>query len=118
GVMSLEPGVPPTDQLLQETDGGARARLEWPAMGPGTDESLRRRLEIGQEPRHGVAIGIGPAADRIDRAFDRPVILADRAMAPIAVAPLMREPVGDPARRVPETLEPGLAPPFADDRRV
>ena len=64
-------------------------------MGPWADQALARDAQmLADVARHWYSIG--PAADRVDRAFDRGVVLADRALAPVGVAPLMVQPMRDP----------------------
>ena len=70
-----------------------------------------------QQARHGVGIAVRPAADRVDRAVDRAVVLADRAVLPEVVAPLVLQPERRERHQVVEALAPHLAPALADDLR-
>src|SRR5260370_41438501 len=80
GIDALEPIIPPTQHLLQEADlraGKCRMRI---TMGPRPNETLARYAKSLKKAWNCVLIGIGPAADGVDRASDRLVIRADRAM--------------------------------------
>ena len=97
-----------------------------PIAGPGTplcgkdvrprpDQPLPRALQAFEQARHGVGIAVGPAADRVDRALDRAVVLAHRAVAPEVVAPLVLQPERREGHQVVDPLLPHLAPALADD---
>ncbi len=90
-------------------------RVEVP---PRADQALPRPLVAGQEAQDRVRVAVGPAADHVDRAADRAVVLADRALLPELVAALVREPRLDEGRRLLEALEPLLAPALPDHSRV
>ena len=68
-VAALQPMVPPALRLR------AGSRSPGPAgpacgivMGPGADQPEARAGQMLEEARHGAGIGVGPAADREDRA--------------------------------------------------
>src|SRR5690606_12328652 len=104
----------PALRLLKEADGGPRLAEMGIAVGPGTDQALARHLEAGEKPQDRVGIAVGPAADRIDRALDGRVVLADRPVLPVGVAPLPAHPLLGPQAGVLEPRQPGVAPALAD----
>ena len=70
-----------------------RARRDGDRDGPrGRRCPCTGRLQILDQAEDGGGIAVGPAADREHRAFDRAVVLADRAMLPEGVAALMLQP--------------------------
>ena len=117
-VDSLQVAVPPADGLLQEADRRAGSTALGVDVGPRADQPLARSGVALEETQDRVAVGVGPAADHVDRAADGREVLADRALSPELVAALVRDPLLDVRRRTLHALEPGLAPGVADDRRV
>ncbi len=87
-------------------------------MGPRPNETLARYAKSLKKAWNCVLIGIGPAADGVDRASDRLVILADRAMLPIRVTSLVLQPEFQEQRCVLQALQPHRAPAIADKHRV
>ena len=85
---------------------------------PGSDQPFARARQTLQQPKDGVGIAIGPAADRVDRDLDIFVAFAHRAVAVEIIAPLMAEPVKHPQPVVVEALTPHVAPALADDFRI
>ena len=61
-------------------------------MRPRPDQPAARHRQMLEQARDGVGVAVGPAADREDRALDRGVVLAHRAVPPIGVAPLVPQP--------------------------
>ena len=94
---------------------GPGSALVGEVVRPRADEPLPRRGETGEQARDGVRVAVGEASDRVHRALDRGVVLADRAVLPVGVPPLVGEPVPDVRRRALEAVEPGLAPAVAED---
>ena len=88
-IKTLQPMIPPAQRLLQETDLWARQREMRIGVCPWSDQALARHRQVLEQTRDGVGIAVGPAADREDRTLDRSVVLADRAVLPIVVAPLV-----------------------------
>ena len=71
GVDALQPAVPPAQRLLQEADrrlGHGEMRI---FVDPGADDALGRRGDARDQPRHGVLVGVAPAADGERRGLDR-----------------------------------------------
>ncbi len=84
-------------------------------MAPGTGDALHvRALEIFHQAEYGGGVAVGPAADGEDGAGELAVILADRAMLPEGVAPLMLQPEGGEGLQDLQPLEPALLPVGAD----
>ena len=110
--------VPPAQAFLQEADARARLGEMRIAVRPRPDQPLLRAGEAGEQPRDGVGVAVGPAADGIDGAGDVGVVLAHRAVLPERVAALVLQPVVDQQRLVLQPLQPHLAPALADQRRV
>src|SRR6516162_11366749 len=92
GIDALEPMVPPAQHLLEESDLRAGQREVGITVRPRPDQALARYGESLEQPRDCVLVGIGPAADGIDRALDRLVVLAYRAVLPVRIAPLVLKP--------------------------
>src|SRR5215510_140184 len=88
GIDALEPIIPPPQRLLQETDLRAGPRKMRITMGPRSDETLARYRQPLEQAWNCIRVAIGPTADGVDGALDRRVILADRSMLPIRIAPL------------------------------
>ena len=80
---------------------------------PRADEPLARPGQPLQQARDAVGVAVGPAADGIDRDLDGGVVLAHRAVLPVGVAALVREPGVDPRPVGGEPLLPELAPPLS-----
>src|SRR5579863_4886532 len=104
GIDALEPVIPPAQHLLQETDRRTRKRKMRISVRPRPDETFARSGQSLKQAGNCILIAVGPAADRIDRALDRSVILAYRSMFPISVASLMLQPGFAEQRHVRQTL--------------
>ena len=117
-VDALQPVVPPAHALLEEADARPGKRVVGERVRPRADEALARNGESFKHPRHRVRVAVDPAADRVDGDVDRGVVLADRAVLPVGVAPLVPEPGLDPVIRTFEPFEPGLVPPVAVEPRI
>ena len=63
-------------------------------MRPRADQPFLRSLQSGKESRHGIAVAIAPAADRIDGAGDARIVLVDGGMLPECVTSLVAHPEG------------------------
>ncbi len=87
-------------------------------VGPGADQSPAGTLEMFHEPEDRVGVSVGPAADRVDGAVDRAIVLADRAVAPECVASLMGEPRDEGHGVGLEALKPKIAPTLTHHARV
>src|SRR5678816_2990509 len=87
-------------------------------MSPWPDETFTRDFEPSQQPRNCVAVSIGPAADGVDRAGDRAVVLADGAMLPVIISVRMAEPNLGREYRMFETIAPHGSPLLPDDLRI
>jgi hypothetical protein len=61
-------------------------------MGPRPNETLAGDCQSLKKAWNCILRGIGPAPDGAHRALDRLVILADRSMLPISIAPLVLQP--------------------------
>ena len=118
GLDALQPFVPPAQGFLEEADLRTRLAEMRIFMRPGTDQPLLRAGQMLEHPGNRVGIAVGPAAHEIDRTGDRVPILADRAMLPKIVAPLMLQPIGDQQGLVLQAVQPGLAPGIAEQRLV
>ena len=119
GVDALEPVVPEAQRFLQVADRRSRHDLVGKAVRPGSDQALARPGQAGQQAHDGGVVTVGPAADRVDRRFDRRVVLADRAVLPVGVATLVGKPGFGPVAVGGQALEPTLAPALgAHDLRV
>src|SRR3954470_20770385 len=101
---ALEPIIPPTQHLLQETDLRARkCKMRIPVC-PWSDEALARDRQSLEKAWNCILIGIGPAAHSVHRALDRLVILAYRSMLPISITSLVSQPKFEKQRHVREAL--------------
>ncbi len=118
GVAALQPLVPPAQALLQEADLGAGLGEMRVFVGPGADQPLAGRLQIGEQAEDRIGIAVGPAAHGIDGALDRAPVLADRAMLVEGVAALVPEPLQEPEAGLLQPPQPHLPPSLADHRRV
>src|SRR2546423_1041121 len=77
---ALEPIVPPTQHLLQETDlraGKCKMRI---TMCPWPDETFAGCRQSLEQAWNCILIAVGPATDGVHGALDRLVILANRSM--------------------------------------
>ena len=83
-------------------------------MRPRADQALARHAQSLEQARDGVGIAVGPAADGVDGALDRGVVLAHRAVPPVGVAPLVAQPELEEQRHV---LQPLAATSPASARR-
>ena len=97
GPLVQQPVAPPAQRLLQPADGRARAATAGVAVAPGPDQALLRPAQVLQQARHGVGVAVVPAAHGIDGNRDAAPVLADRALAPVGVARLVRQPGLRPA---------------------
>ena len=88
------------------------------AVCPRPDQALADPRQPFEQPGNRVRVPVHPASDRVDRALDGGEVLADRAVLPVRVAPLMGEPGLDIGRRLPQAVEPRLSPRVADDGRI
>src|SRR5262249_43460876 len=91
----FEPAVPPAKRLLQKADPRPRRRLLWIRVCPRADQPLPRDVEPLEQREDRVSIPVAPPRDHVDRAPNRPVVRAHRALQPIAVTPLMAKPALD-----------------------
>ncbi len=114
GIDALQPLVPPAGFFGQPVDGRAGFADMWILVRPRPDDALGRAGQILDQPEHGSAIAVGPAADGVDGDLDIRIILADRAVLPEGVAGLMLQPVLQPQPRISQTRQPHLAPAVAD----
>src|SRR5262245_27774665 len=118
GIDALEPIIPPPKHLLQEADLRAGPRKMRIPMCPRPDEPLARNRQPLEKAWNRILIGIGPTADGVYGALDRLVILADRSMLPISIAPLVLQPELEEQRYVLQPLQPHRPPAVADKHRV
>src|SRR5262245_64863248 len=88
------------------------------AVGPWPDETLARYAQPLEQTWNCIRVGIGPAADGVHGASDRRVILADRSVLPIRIAPLVLQPKFEEQRHVRQALQPNRPPAIRDERRV
>ena len=114
GVHALQPVVPPAQRLLQEADRRARRDVVRERVRPRADQPLARPGQALEQAQDAVGVAVGPAADGVDGDLDGGVVLADRAVLPVGVAALVREPGVDPRLVGLEALLPELAPALAD----
>ena len=91
----LQPLVPPAQRLLQETDARGRHGEVRIFVRPWSDDGLAGGAQALHQARHGVGIGIVPAADHQCRRFDRGEVLAHGTVLPVFVAMRVREPGDD-----------------------
>ena len=126
---SIGSSMTPVAASLSQWSHQRRHSWRKPIAGPGSPSCgnacdhgpirpLRGPGQTLEQPRDRVGVAVGPAADRVDGDLDPRVVLADRAVAPVVVAALVGEPRLDEGGRPLHALEPGLAPPVADGRRV
>ena len=80
--------------------------------------ALHGAAQAGEQPRHGIGIGIVPAADGQDRRLDGGEILGHRAVLPIGIAARMAQPIGGQEGFGGKTLQPHGAPALADQHRI
>src|SRR5262245_37347967 len=75
---ALQPIIPPTERLLQETDlraGKCEVRI---TMCPRPYETLARHRQSFEKTWNCILISIGPATDGVHRTLDRLVVLTYR----------------------------------------
>ena len=118
GVLALQPLVPPAKALLKESEARFRHGEMRVLVRPGSDDGLARHPQPLHQARHGVGIGVVPAAHHQGGGLDGGEILTDRAMLPVGVAVRMLEPGNDQEGLILEPLHPHRAPAVADDRGV
>src|SRR5262249_31286532 len=106
GIDALEPVIPPTQHLLQETDLGAGKGKVWIRVCPWPDEPLARYRQSLEQAGNCILIAVGPAADRVDGTLDRGVILARRPVLPILIPTLVPEPNLEEQRHALQALQP------------
>src|SRR5580704_6664492 len=92
GMDALQPIVPPPKHFLQEADLRPGKRKMRITMCPRPDQTLPRDRQSLEKAWNCILITIGPAANGIDRALDRLVILAYRPMLPISITSLVLQP--------------------------
>jgi len=68
----------------------ARVAVLGPLMTPWPDQRAARAVQVRKHPEDRVDVRVRPAADRQHRAVKRAVVLANRAVAPVVVASLVR----------------------------
>ncbi len=117
-VDALQPVVPPADALLEEADARAGQGVVGERVRPRADEPLARNGEPFEKPWDGIRVAVHPAAHGVDRHVDGGVVLADGAVLPVRVAPLVPEPGLDPVVRAVEPPQPLLVPPVPVEARV
>ena len=117
-VGAAQPVVPPAHQLLEEPDRRAGLAEVRVLVRPRAHEALARHVERGQQAEDRIRVAVGPSAGREHRDVDRAVVLADRTVAPVVVAVLVAQPLGEPQPAVAQPLVPHLPPPLADHVRV
>ena len=116
-VDALQPPVEPPEHLGLEIDVGPRpARLGGP-VGPRAQEQPRRRLHPRERPQRDVRVAVRPAADDHRRRTDPLDVLARRAVPPVVVAVLVRQPRQEPRLVLLEAALPFVAPAVAPQRR-
>ena len=87
-------------------------------MRPWSDDGLARGAQPLHQARHGIRIGIVPAADHQGWRLDGGEVFAHRTVFPIGVAMRMLQPVDGEEGLVLEPLHPHLAPLVANDGGV
>ena len=115
GIDPLEPFVPPAQGFLKKADarfGGGEMGV---FMDPWADDALGPRQGLHQL-RHGVLIGVAPAANGQHLGLDRAIILTHRAVLPIGIAALMAQPECWQKRFRLKPLQPHLTPIGAQGR--
>ncbi len=117
-VGALQPVIPPAQRLLQEARVRSGRRLVRILVAPRADQRLAGHRQAGQQARHRIGVGVGPAADGEDGTFDGRIVLADRAVFPEFVAALVLQPVHDPWPGGVEPRLPDVAPGLADQLRI
>jgi hypothetical protein len=75
-------------------------------------------MQSFEQSRDGVAIRVGPAADRVNGALNGAVVLTDRAMLPVFVAHRMMQPQFGEKNGVLQSVTPHGLPAFTDDLRI
>src|SRR5205807_6553279 len=111
---ALQPMIPPTQRLLQETDLRARKCKVRIRVCPRPNEALARYRQTLQEAWNCVLIAIGPTTDGVHRTLDRLVILAYRPMLPIRITSLVLQPKFGEQRYVLQALQPHRPPAIPD----
>lgn len=117
-LLALEPVVPPAHHLLEVADRRTRLAQVRELVRPRADQSLAGHVDVLQQPGHRVGVPVGPAAGGQHRHLERGVVLADRGVPPVGVAPLVAQPLHDPRPAALQPLVPQLAPALPDDGRV
>lgn len=118
GVLAGEPMPPPAQRFLQIADQRSGRATAGIGMRPRSDNAELRPRQMFEQARHEVRIAVFPAADGHDGAFDRRKILADRALPPVVVTALMREPHLRQRAGRRQPVQPHGAPGVADDLRI
>src|SRR6516165_728476 len=83
---------PSAQHVLQETDLGAGKGKVRIRVCPWPDETLARYRQSLEQAGNCILIAVGPAADRVDGALDRGVILAHRPVLLILIPSLVPDP--------------------------
>ena len=89
----FEVAVPPAQRFLQKADarlGHGKVRV---FVRPGANNAFDRRLDAAHQTRHGVGVGVVPAAHGQHGGFDGANVFAHRAAFPIGVAVRVLQPV-------------------------
>src|SRR5947207_3133957 len=110
--------IPPTQDFLEESNLGAGKRKVRIAVRPWPDETLAGDLQSLKQTGDCILITIGPAADGVDRALDRRIVLAYRSELPVQIAALVLQPIFLKQRYVLQALQPRRSPAVADQRRI
>src|SRR5579859_1533128 len=110
--------IPPPQSFLQEPNARSRPGLVRELMTPGADQALARHLQSFEQSGDSVGVAVRPTPNRVNRALDRRVVFAHRSVLPVAVAPLMLEPIDDPRADHIQSLAPQVAPTVAHKPRI
>ena len=110
--------APPAQRLLKIADQRSRRAPARVGVRPRADDAELRAGQVGEQARHEVGVAVFPAAHRHHGAVDRRIVLADRALPPIGVAPLMVEPGLRQRAGGGQPVMPDIAPASAGDARI
>ncbi len=116
--LALEPAIPPAHRLAMEVGTRARPGEMRVFVDPRADKPLGLLAQTRHRRGRRVPIPVRPARDHEAGDLDRGEILADRAVFPIGIAPLMSEPGLDAERLGLEAREPLRLPAIAHQRRI
>ena len=118
GVFAFQPVIPPAQALLHKANLRAGHGAHRVLVRPWANQRLAWCAQRSQQAQHRIAVAVGPAAHQIHRALDGGRVFADRAVLPVFVAPLVRQPRFNVWWRMLQPVEPHAAPALANKTRI